>query len=167
MVEISSTPLAENFYVADKWQKSMVKYYCDDLKKLPREVLSRPLESIAVAIENISYLNGNFPEDTLKLFKQAVGPLWDPEEYREKVYQTLMDTAKEHDEPRLITIADSLLFLRSVFEHDEAFLESHFKEQIKLMEASSYKENCAKFAKIMQAIVRVHVEQICQMIIDR
>lgn len=167
MVDILDTPLPENFYVADKWQRSMVKYYCDDLKKLSSEVLSRPLESIAVAIENITYLNGNFPEDTYKLFKQAIGPLWDPEEYRQKVYKTLMDTAKEHDEPRLVTIADSLLFLRTVFEHDELFMERHFRKEIDAMDGPSYEAKRTSFAKNLQNIVRVHVEQVCNMIASR
>lgn len=167
MVEISSAPLQEKFYVADKWQKSMVKYYCEDLKKLPKESLERPLESLAIAIENVAYLNGNFPEDTYKLFKQSVGPLWDPEEYREKVYKTLIDTAKEHDEPRLVTVADSLLYIRTIFEHDEKFVEKYFKNEIEAIEADSYEEKRQILTKNLQAITRVHVEQVCSLIADR
>jgi len=167
MDQFLKTPLPYNFYVARGWLGSMLTYYADERHYMPRDVLSGPLKGLAMAIQLVTEVYGNFPETMYKFLRQAVDPLYEPGEYDKKVYKSLIDISKKEGEPNLKEMAEALRFIRRQFERDSALIEQYYTEQVNLLEGKSYEEKRAKFAEVMKGIVKVHVIQVSKMIKSR
>lgn len=159
---INPEPLPEGFYKREGWLKNIVDFYANQQKLLPAEVLERPVEGLVNGIHNVISINRNWPQDTYNLFKQAVGPLWDPQEYREKIYQSFKRRAKEENEPRLDIIAESLVYIRYLFEQDKDFIAEVFADEITTLDG-----DIERFSKALQTIVRTHTNQVIRMLVDR
>lgn len=160
--EINPAPLPENFYNREGWLKNILDFYADQQKLLPRATLQRAVEGIVNSLYNVISINRNWPQDTHNLFKQAVGPLWDPQEYREKIYQSFKRRAKDENEPRLDIIAESLMYLRYLFEQDQAFISQVFADEIATLNG-----DFAKMAQVLQTIVKTHTNQIIKLLAKR
>tara|TARA_B100001564_G_scaffold356822_1_gene371765 strand:- start:347 stop:838 length:492 start_codon:yes stop_codon:yes gene_type:complete len=160
--EINPEPLPENFYNRDGWLKNIMNFYAVEKKLLPEDVLKRAVEGIVNALYNVITINRNWPQDTHNLFKQAVGPLWDPKEYREKIYNSFKTRAKTEDEPRLDIIAESLIYIRYLFEQDKTFLEEIFSEEIQKLDG-----DVDRLALALQTIVKTHTNQVIKMLAKR
>jgi len=159
---INSAPLPENFYNREGWFKSILDFYGEQQKLLPKETLRRAVEGVVNSLYNVISINRNWPQDTHNLLKQAVGPLWDPEEYREKIYQSFKRRAVDENEPRLDTIAESLMYLRYLFEQDRAFITQVFADEI-----SKTDGGLERFAAALQTIVKTHTNQIIRLLAKR
>jgi hypothetical protein len=162
MSEINPEPLPENFYNREGWLKNILDFYGDQQKLLPRKVLQRAVEGIVNALYNVISINRNWPQDTHNLFKQAVGPLWDPKEYREKIYDSFKRRAKEENEPRLDIIAESLVYIRYLFERDQTFLTQVFADEIAELDGDTN-----KLGEALQTIVKTHTNQIIRLLAKR
>lgn len=165
--EISTTPLPEGFYTASAWFESMVKFYCDERKLLPRDVLAAPLKFLSRDLENIMILEANLPDMAYGFLKQVIDPLFEPQEYRDKVYSSLKENADKTGDQRYIILASSLLNIRCFFERNERFLNENFASQITLVDATDAKEKNNKFGEMMQAITRAHIQQLIDMLLSR
>ncbi len=161
MNEINPNPLPENFYNQEGWLKNILNFYTEKAL-LPYEVMQRPVGGLVVSLSNVIEINRNWPQDTHNLFKQAVGPLWDPEEYREKIYKSFKRRAVDEKEPRLDVIAESLLYVRSLFEQNEIYIRKNFIDEIGMLDG-----NIAQFSQAMQLITRVHTGQIIRLLAQR
>lgn len=159
---INPAPLPDNFYNREGWLKSILDFYGDQQKLLPKDLLQRAAEGIVNSLYNVISINRNWPQDTHSLLKQAVGPLWDPQEYREKIYQSFKRRAVDENEPRLDIIAESLMYLRYLFEQDKTFINQVFAEEV-----TKTNGGFDPFAAALQAIVKTHTNQIIKLLAKR
>lgn len=162
MSEINPAPLPDNFYNREGWLKNILDFYSDQQKLLPREILQRGVEGIVNALYNVISINRNWPQDTHNLFKQAVGPLWDPQEYREKIYNSFKRRAKDENEPRLDIIAESLVYIRYLFERDKVFIAQVFADEIAKLNG-----DVDKLGEALQTIAKTHTNQIIKLLAKR
>ena len=165
--DISTSPLPEDFYQSKGWHETMVDFYCRQKAMLPDEVLSQALKKLSKDLENIMILEANLPDMAYGFLTQVIDPLFDPQEYREKIYQTLRQTADENKDERYIILAVSLLNIRCFFECNKEFLNESFSQDIQKIESGSPEEKVIRFGETMQAITRAHVKQIADMLVER
>lgn len=160
--------LPEDFYDVPGWFDSLVHFYSEEQKKLERDVLEMPLTVLTAAIGNVIHIYGNFSEDVLKLLEQTVNPLFEPGEYEEKVYQTLKKGAIDENNPAINKLADSLMYIRSLFERDKLMLAKYFTDEIgKISDAIEITQKEEKFSNALRLITKVHVLQVINMIKER
>lgn len=161
--DISTRQLNPNFYIADKWLPTLVKFYAEEKQWLPAEVLKNPLFDLADAIETVIVVNTYHPEIAHRLLKQDIDPLFSPEEYREKVYKGIL-ALNETEDYDFRPLADAQLLLRSMFEQDAAYAMDKFGMEISIVPAENDGEKIKKFTSTMQRITRAHVHQIMKML---
>jgi hypothetical protein len=167
MTEIEK-PLPEDFYDVPGWFDSLIQFYSEEHKKLERDVLAMPLTVLTAAIGNVIHIYGNFTDDVLKLLEQTVNPLFEPGEYKAKVYETLKVGAVNENNPAIDKMAESLMFIRSLFERDKLMLSKFFNEEIgKISDAAEITQKEEKFAEALRLITKVHVLQVINMIKGR
>ncbi len=159
--EVNSKPLTQDFYKHKGWIKNLVDFYSEK-KVLPRKVLQKPIEILCSNIMDVILINLNWPQDTHSLFKQAVGPLWDPAEYREKIYDSFKKRAIDENEPRLDRIAESLLYIRSLFEQDLGYIEKNLAKEVEMVNGDT-----KTLAVGLQIVTRAHVNQVIKMLEKR
>ena len=165
MTDIINKSLPEDFYDAPGWFDSLVGFYSKEQKKLERDVLEMPLTVLTAAIGNVIHIYGNFSEDVLRLLEQTVNPLFEPGEYEEKVYKTLKKGAVNENNPAIDKMADSLMYIRSLFERDKIMLSKYFNDEIgKMTDPAEITQKEEKFAEALRIITKVHVLQVINMI---
>jgi len=158
-------PIPEDFYDVPGWFESIVGFYADTQKKLEREALELPVTVLTAAIGNVIHIYGNFTGDVIKLFEQTVNPLFEPKEYHEEIYKTLKEGAVNENNPAIERLAESLLFIRNMFDRDKKMITEYFQDEIgKISEPAEVVMKEEKFAAIMSMITKVHVLQIVAMI---
>lgn len=168
MPDTIEKPIPEDFYDVPGWFDSLVQFYADEHKKLERDVLEMPLTVLTAAIGNVIHIYGNFTDDVLKLLEQTVNPLFEPGEYKSKVYDTLKVGAVNENNPAIDKMAESLMFIRSLFERDKLMLSKYFNEEIgKITEPGEITAKEEKFAEALRLITKVHVLQVINMIKER
>ncbi|MCE3233052.1 MAG: hypothetical protein K0R98_1309 [Rickettsiaceae bacterium] len=167
MTDVLSTPFPEDFYKEEGWVKSLVGYYGDQLKKLPPEVLLSPMQVLAEAMMDVTFIYGKFPQIVYNSLGQTIDPMFYPEEYREKIYKVLKDAAIEENRPFLGKYAEGLLTIRCFFERDKDFYASKFAEQIAKTPGEGDASRYEKFGSTIQEITKIHVNQVRKMIADR
>lgn len=160
--EINPNPLEQDFYKMKGWRRTIVEFYCDKKNLLPKDALIRPVDNLTEAINNVLIINKNWPQDSYNLFRQAVGPLWDPDEYIEKIYDSFKRRAKDENEPRLDIIAESLFYIRRIFEQDKDYIMKSFSREIK-----NNKLDLVDYSKNLQNIIKTHTNQVIRMLRER
>jgi hypothetical protein len=166
MVELLQTPLPDDFYKTEGWEKNLVGHYGDKLAKLPSSVLQSPMQMLTEAMSDITFVYGNFPDIVYNALGQTIDPMFEPKEYIEKIYNVLVAAGKDENRPYLIIYADGLLTLRHLFERDKEFY-TNFEEEIEKTPAEGYNSKYEKFGSIIQDITKIHVNQVRKMIADR
>jgi hypothetical protein len=156
-------PLPRDFYKSEGWHKSLVKHYAN--KHFPKEALDYPLQALAACLENIINVYGDFPEDVAKLLKQAVDPLFAPEEYEEKIYRVIKEDAIKRKDPYTDRVAEGLYYIRIVFEKKQEYIEEYFGKEIKSVFGFPDEEKMANLADELSMITKIHARQIANMII--
>ncbi len=159
--EIKPIPL--NFYSAKPWLKSLVLHYVETHQLLPAGVLMVPLASLTRAIENVINIYGNFPQSTYQFLKQTINPLFEPNEYYNTIYLKLKEIAADENRPNFYILAESLLYLRRLFEKDTEFLEDSFSTELSLLPGTP-EEQVQNLSIALHNITKVHVNQIVKMI---
>ncbi len=167
MTDILDKPLAEDFYDYEGWVKSLMTHYVDNKKMLSRDALEMPIRVLATAIREFTYIDMNFPENVYILLKQAIDPMYEPDEYHRKIYTTLKNGAVEENEPALDVMAESLLNVRKLFEQNKEFYLLNFNKEMEGIKEERESERLQKFGNVVQLIVKVHVRQIARMIAER
>lgn len=167
MPEITA-PIPEDFYDVPGWFDSLINFYSAEQKKLERDVLEMPLTVLTAAIGNVIHIYGNFAEDVLRLLEQTVNPLFETGEYEEKVYKTLKKGAIDENNPAIDKLADSLMYIRSLFERDKLMLSKYFTKEIsKISDVAEIPKKEEKFSEALRLITKVHVLQVIKMIKER
>ncbi len=168
MTDIMEKALPEDFYDVPGWFDSLVGFYSEEQKKLERDVLEMPLTVLTAAIGNVIHIYGNFSEDVLKLLEQTVNPLFEPGEYEAKIYKTLKEGAVNEKNPAIDKMAESLMYIRSLFERDKLMLSKYFKDEIqKMTDPAEITKREEKFSDALRIITKVHVLQVINMIKER
>lgn len=160
----SEKPLPPQFYDARAWLRSLITHYTETHQLLSASALRLPLASLSRAIENVINIYGNFPDTTCQFFRQTINPLFESSEYYDDVYLKLKEAAEEESKPNFFILAESLLFIRRLFEKDSQFLLSQFSNEFELVEGHNEKDRLDKFAAILHTITKVHVNQVVKMI---
>jgi hypothetical protein len=168
MAEIIETPLPDNFYHADGWLGSILKYYADERQYLPRGVLEGPMALLTESIQYVVDVYGNFPKSTYSFFRQVVNPLWDAGEYEKNVYEALLPPYDNPNDPDLTVIAKKLFDIRRLFEKDEEFYKDKFANEIQQIDqGASDEEKFEHYAESVKMITKIHVVQVAKMIMAR
>jgi hypothetical protein len=166
MAEILATPLPEDFYKTQGWEKSLVGHYGETLAKLPVAALKYPMQLLTRAMYDVSYIYGNFPDIVYNALGQTIDPMFSSDEYITKIYNVLIAAGKDENRPYLIIYADGLLTLRRFFERDTEFY-SQFHDEIAATPGEGEASKYEKFCSIIQEIVKIHVKQVRKMVLDR
>lgn len=165
MADYADQPLPEDFYEAKAWFGSLIEFYSSGKqKKFERNVLEMPLTHLTVAIETIVGAYGNSSHVMVDAFEKATNPLYEPGEYKEGVYDILHDTAVERKDVRLHRYAESLMFIRNLFEKKEDFLLLYYKDEIAKIQESEEDSKVDRLAVALNEIVKVHIKQVIKMI---
>lgn len=159
-------PLPWEFYNYRGWFDSLMKFYADDKKLLPREILDAPIKALIVAIRDVIDVYGNFPSDTAKALGYTINPLYEPGEYIRKVYEPLRKESLEKGDSNLMFMADGLLTIRAFFEKEERFVNVRFEKEIEQISNKDFSDNAEIFAEHMRNIAKTHVTQIVKLIKD-
>ncbi|MCE3233054.1 MAG: hypothetical protein K0R98_1311 [Rickettsiaceae bacterium] len=159
--QIMAKPLPRDFYKSKGWHESLVKHYS---KQLPQNTLEYPLEALTACLENIINVYGNFPEDVAKLLKQAVDPLFAPEEYHNKIYKVIKQDAIRRKDPYTDRVAEGLYFIRTMFEKKRDYVEEYFHAEIDHVPGETEDEKIARLAEELSMIAKVHARQVVNMI---
>lgn len=165
MTKIAEKPLALNFYNNKEWHKKLLSYYDDEKYSGEKAIYSRPLEFLTRSIANIINIYGNFPNETCLLLKQTIDPLYAENEYFNSIYLRLKETAAKEDNPKIVIMADSLLYIRRVFKKDKAFLKSNFHEEIEAVQGTSFDEKMDKFSDRLKKVTNVHLMKVINAIL--
>lgn len=155
-------PLPLNFYRAKGWHNSLINHYTSP--DFPKDSLDYPLQALTAGLENIINVYGNFPEDVAKLLRQAVDPLFAPEEYEEKVYRVIKEDAIKRKDPYTDMVAEGLYYIRILFEKKRTFVEECFQNEIAKVKGESDQEKLQNLTEELSMIARVHAKQIANMI---
>ena len=161
------TPFPKDYYNKEAWKKNIIDFYGENKNLLPPEILEKPITMLTDAMYYITEIYGNFPKIVYDALKQTVDPLFDPEEYIEKVYKVLSDAAVEENRPLLGQYAESLLEVRKLFERNEEFYQEHFASVIERVDAENLPKKSERFGNVIQTIVQTHVSQVRRIIHDR
>ena len=150
------------FYDAHKWCDSIVDHYSNS--DFSKETLQYPMEALAASMANVINVYGNFPKDVKVLFSQATNPLFESEEYESNIYKAIKEQAIERKDPYIDAVAESLYYIRILFEQDKDYMVEHFEEEIGKIGGCQSEQCVEKFSKYLHKIVKIHTNQICQMI---
>lgn len=150
------------FYDQKKWHESIVKHY--GRKDLPIEALSFPIEALTVSFANIINVYGDYPEDVKIFLSQATNPLFFPEEYVEQIYSVIKEHALKKKDPYIDAVAESLYYIRLVFEQDKEYICQHFKQEIDTLTHLPEQERIEHFSKTLSTIVKTHANQVSKLI---
>lgn len=166
MNEIIDQQLPEDFYEAKAWFGSLIEFYSEGKqKKFDRAILEMPLTHLTFAIETIIFAYGNSSHVMVDAFEKVVNPLYAPGEYKEGVYDILKKAAIERRDARLDGYAESLMYIRGMFERDMEFLKIHFNKEIsKIPGEEEISVKAGKFSEILSLITRTHIRQVIKMI---
>jgi hypothetical protein len=155
-------PLPLNFYRSKGWHTSLINHYTNP--DFPKEALDYPLLALTAGLENIINVYGNFPEDVAKLLRQAIDPLFAPEEYESKVYRVIKEDAIKRKDAYTDMVAEGLYYIRIMFEKKRDFIEECFKNEIAAVRGDSHSEKLQKLTDELSMIARIHAKQIANMI---
>jgi len=161
---MTNTPLPLNFYQAVGWQASLLGFYAGKHQVLPEKDLEKAVEKLTKAVENIIGIYGDYPDSTLSGLKQTIDPLFEPKEYVKKVYDVIKGSGEQNNRPEIIDLADSLYFIRRVFQQDKELLKQEFSDEINATEGEDFNEKLKNFAPKIQNIYKTHIVQISKMI---
>ncbi len=167
MPQILETPLPDDFYKEEGWVKSLVNFYGEKNKKLPVSALQKPMEILARAIYNVSFIYGNFPDVVYDALGQAIDPLFAPKEYHDKIYAELKQAAEDENRPLLADYAEALYTIRRMYGRDKEFYEDNFSKQMSMIAAAGLISQQERFGSVIQEITKVHVNQVRKMVADR
>lgn len=161
-------PLFENFYIARKWFKSMVEFYCHEKQLLPKEVLQKPLDWLCADIQDIIDLQTQMPDIACGFLRHSINPTLSPQDFRKTIYDPIIKNAKDLKDPRYVRLAMSLLDIRLFFERNDKFLEKYFYDNIVQIEneENDIEQKLNKFSEVMQGITHAHVNQVINLIQD-
>lgn len=152
------------FYDSKGWCKSIIGHYADD--EFSPDTLRFPVEALTIGIGNIINVYGNHPKDVVKLIKQAVNPLYTPEEYKERIYKVIKQAAIKSKDPYVDMVAESLYYMRLLFEKDRNYIKDHFSDEIKRVGRDNETEKLEYLADELSSIVRTHARQVAGMITE-
>lgn len=155
--------LPARFYDAKAWLKSLVIHYAQTHQLLPAGVLMMPLASLTRAIENVITVYGNYPHPTYQALKQTINPLFEPNEYYNDIYSKMKEIATNENRPNFFIMAESLLYMRRLFEKDKEFLADAFRKELNLLEGDEERQ-IETLAHVLHNITKVHVNQVSKMI---
>jgi hypothetical protein len=150
------------FYDQKKWCDSIVNHYAKE--DLPKEALSYPIEALTASFANIINVYGNFPEDIKIFLSQATNPMFSPEEYEEQIYSVIKEHAVRKKDPYIDAVAESLYYIRLLFEQDKEYIYQHFKQEINSLNSFEEQERTEKFAKTLSSIVKIHANQVSKLV---
>ena len=157
--------IPEDFYNAPGWLETIIDFYGRKQKKLEPELLDLPVSILTASVGNVIYIYGNFTDDVIKLLEQTINPLFQPSEYYEKVYKTLKNGAVDENNPAIDKMAESLLFVRNLFDHDKKIIKEHFRLEVeKISGPEQYVMKEEKFASILAMITKTHILQVIKLI---
>ena len=160
MVDILKTPFPQGYYKKDGWLDSIISHYGEKQGRLAVEVMQLPISLLTESMYDVVEIYGDFPEIVYKALGQTIDPLFEPEEYQEKVYKVLYDAGIKENRPLLLKYADGLLNIRLLFQKDLGFYNTKFPEEI--MEVG-YEE----LAEVISDITKIHVNQFRKIIAGR
>lgn len=160
MTDILHTPFPQGYYKKNGWHDSLITHYAEKQKRLPVEVMQSPLSVLVDSLYDIVEIYGDFPEIVYNVLGQTINPLFEPQEYKEKVVDVIYNAGVDEDRPLLIEYANALLAVRNLFQKDEKFYKSNFPEEI---EEVGYE----KFVEVISDITKVHVNQLRKIIANR
>ena len=152
-------PLAIDYYDSSLSIAKLLSLHTDDLDEFPENVTASIIEYLAKAIENVIKIYGKFPNTVLKLLRQAINPLFEPGEYHKKVYITLVESSKFEGNPSNNTLAESLMFIRRLFDKDPSIIteitDSH-RDNFDALDENKIKP----FASFIRKLVHDHVTTV-------
>jgi len=148
--ETEIKPLAVDFYKLDE-RKSALMAECKK-SDVSEEVMKKPVDILANSVFDVVAIYGNFPDVISKALKQAVNPLFSPEDYYENVYIALRVSAIEEGEPCIIRYAEALYNIRRLFVRDAEFFKEHFPDR----------KDDKKFGSIVQKFATDHINAVCK-----
>jgi hypothetical protein len=155
--------LPARFYDARAWLKSLAVHYAQTHHLLPAGALLLPLASLTRAIENTITIYGNFPQPTYQFLKQTINPLFGPNEYYNTIYLKLKELATTENRPNFFILAESLLFMRRLFEKDKEFIADAFSKELDLLDGTP-EAQLETLAHVLHSIAKVHINQVAKMI---
>lgn len=150
------------FYDQKKWCESIVNHYAKE--DLPKEALNYPIEALTASFANIINVYGNYPEDIKIFLSQATNPMFSPEEYEEQIYRVIKEHAVKKKDPYVDAVAESLYYIRLLFEQDKEYVYQNFKQEINSLKSLEEQERTEQFAKTLSAIVKIHANQVAKMV---
>lgn len=165
MKKIADKPLPLNFYRNKQWLDKLLVTYTSEGSKVSRDILEKPLKYLTRSVENVINIYGNFPNETCMLLQQTIDSTYVQNEYFNSIYRNLKSVAEKQDNPKIVILADSLLYIRRLFKKEERFLSDNFKEEIEKMEGADTAAKFASFSEMLRKITIAHVRKIINMIL--
>ncbi|PIR39598.1 MAG: hypothetical protein COV35_03585 [Alphaproteobacteria bacterium CG11_big_fil_rev_8_21_14_0_20_39_49] len=162
MKESNECIIPIGFYDQHKWCENIVNHYSN--ADFPKETLQYPIEALTASFANIINVYGNYPNDVKILFSQATNPLFEPHEYVKQIYSVIKEQAMSKKDPYIDAVAESLYYIRILFEQDKDYIIMHFEEEIGKIHNCQGEQCIDKFAKYLHKIVKIHANQICNMV---
>lgn len=162
MKEISEYVIPIGFYNPKKWCDNIVKHYAND--DFPEESLQYPIEALTASFANIINVYGNYPKDVKIFLSQATNPLFAPEEYVTQIYSVIKEKATQKKDAYIDAVAESLYYIRLLFEQDKEYVCDHFTQEINIINNCEGDECIEKFTAMLSNITKVHANQVSKLI---
>lgn len=165
--QIKSLP--RDLYNREGWLNSLTKYYCGEKKVLPERTAKTIFSFLVKSIENITYLNCYFPNEVYKFLQLTIDPLYDPDDFKKNIYEKINQIAEDNKTKTKYSInylitAESLYFIRRLYQQDTKFLLKEFPNEIALMPQKTNEEKLAAIAGYLQKITKAHIVQVIAMV---
>ena len=148
-------PLKEDFYPKDKWLSSLLDFYSGKDSMPSRETLEVPLNDIVSNIETMCMSYANFPEDLINFLEVISNPLIKYDDFVVDIVDNIRAGYEETGEGGYIEVADSIDFLRKIFEKEKEFINTKYSD---VMENNNVQFEY--FSNAISTIVRVHTLQV-------
>lgn len=164
MQNLPPKPLPLNFYNKKGWLQTILDYYGGKPQYLPKPLLQKPMAALTKEVGNIIDIYGNFPESTYKALRQSVNPMYQQNEYYRRVYEEVRSVTVNTSEKEWELLAKSLLFIRRLYEMDEAFYRQYFEKEIAAVPVRFEDDKIRIYMERIREIVKNHVTQVSRLI---
>jgi hypothetical protein len=154
--------LPHDFYDSNCWRINIIKHYVNN--KYSYKILEYPVQALTVSLETIIKVYGNYPEDVMVLLSQTTNPLFTSDEYKDNIYKVIKNDAILNKNPYIDAVAESLYYIRLLFEKNNAYLAEHFTTEILQLRGTTIDEKIQQFADELSMIVKTHTGQVRNMI---
>lgn len=125
------------------------------------EQLEPPLTQLTESLAIVVQEQAAHPKRTARFLKQAINPLFAPEEYEKKIINEIEKAGREYESPELMALAGALRCIRQLCEQNKDFLHRSFGDRKEgITDIMADKEICRAFTQLLRKITIAHVKDI-------